>query len=283
MKILNSAVTKNLRIIAASTAFLLMSVAAQAGSIPDELAQKGIALINSMEPGDGETFLRLTSPKTYVQHSAHSPDGQAATFAMYPMVKGKVHAKVARAFQDGEFAVIHADLNMFGKDLVTFQIWRFESGLAVEHWDATQPKSGPNPDGNSMSDGSTEVTDLDKTDANKAVVKGLLENVFIGGKFDQVSTYISDSKYIQHDSMVANGLEGLQKASTVLKDFHMKAVKRILGQGNFVLAASQATFNGADIASYDLFRLENSKIVEHWDVLASIAPPSEWKNRNGMF
>jgi predicted SnoaL-like aldol condensation-catalyzing enzyme len=36
-------------------------------------------------------------------------------------------------------------------------------------------------------------------------------------------------------------------------------------------------------ANYDLFRVENGRIAEHWDVLSVIPPQNRWKNTNGPF
>jgi hypothetical protein len=35
--------------------------------------------------------------------------------------------------------------------------------------------------------------------------------------------------------------------------------------------------------NYDLFRVQNGKIAEHWDVLSPIPPRNQWKNANGPF
>ena len=56
-----------------------------------------------------------------------------------------------------------------------------------------------------------------------------------------------------------------------------------LAQGNFVLAVSEGTFGGAPTSYYDLWRVENGKIAEHWDVMETIADPSTWQNQNGKF
>lgn len=56
-----------------------------------------------------------------------------------------------------------------------------------------------------------------------------------------------------------------------------------LAQGNFVLAVSEGTFGGAPTAYYDLWRVENGKIAEHWDVMETIADKSTWANNNGKF
>jgi predicted SnoaL-like aldol condensation-catalyzing enzyme len=58
---------------------------------------------------------------------------------------------------------------------------------------------------------------------------------------------------------------------------------RILGEGNFVLAISEGHLGGVHSAFYDLFRVENGKIAEHWDVIEPIPAKSEWKNTNGKF
>ncbi len=56
-----------------------------------------------------------------------------------------------------------------------------------------------------------------------------------------------------------------------------------LAQGNFVPAVSEGTFGGVPTSYYDLWRVENGKIAEHWDVVETIADPSTWQNQNGKF
>ncbi len=58
---------------------------------------------------------------------------------------------------------------------------------------------------------------------------------------------------------------------------------QVLAQGNFVLAVSEGTFGGAPTSYYDLWRVENGKIAEHWDVMETIAEKSAWQNQNGKF
>lgn len=58
---------------------------------------------------------------------------------------------------------------------------------------------------------------------------------------------------------------------------------QVLAEGNYVLAVSEGTYGGVPTAYYDLWRVENGKIAEHWDVMESIADPSTWANANGKF
>jgi hypothetical protein len=41
---------------------------------------------------------------------------------------------------------------------------------------------------------------------------------------------------------------------------------RTVAEGNFVFAASEGTFGGKPTAFFDLFRVDNGKVAEHWDV-----------------
>ena len=58
---------------------------------------------------------------------------------------------------------------------------------------------------------------------------------------------------------------------------------QILAQGNFVLAVSEGSFGGVPTAYYDLWRIENGKIAEHWDIMETIAEKDTWQNQNGKF
>lgn len=71
---------------------------------------------------------------------------------------------------------------------------------------------------------------------------------------------------------------GEQGISMMYDEVHM-----VLAQGNFVLAVSEGTFGGAPTSYYDLWRVENGKITEHWDVMETVADQSTWQNENGKF
>jgi predicted SnoaL-like aldol condensation-catalyzing enzyme len=94
-----------------------------------------------------------------------------------------------RVFDDGEYVVAHSDYDFFGPK-VGFDIFRFQDGRIVEHWDNLQDKpSTPSPSGHTMLDGSATVADLEKTDENKRLVRGFFEEVMLTGKMDRLTTY----------------------------------------------------------------------------------------------
>ena len=59
-------------------------------------------------------------------------------------------------------------------------------------------------------------------------------------------------------------------------------VHNVLGEGNFVLSWPRAASEIA-VSYYDLYRIEDGKIAEHWDTIEPIPPRAEWKNPNGKF
>ena len=63
----------------------------------------------------------------------------------------------------------------------------------------------------------------------------------------------------------------------------MKRVHYVHGEGNYALVMSEGNLSGQPYAYYDLLRVENLKVAEHWGVMAPIPPKSEWKNDNGKF
>ncbi len=89
----------------------------------------------------------------------------------------------------------------------------------------------------------------------------------------------------QHNTGIADGFSGLGAALEALGKQGIQmiytTVHQVLAQGNYVLAVSEGTFGGAPTSYYDLWRIENGKIAEHWDVMETIADKSTWQNQNG--
>jgi predicted SnoaL-like aldol condensation-catalyzing enzyme len=79
--------------------------------------------------------------------------------------------------------------------------------------------------------------------------------------------YVNAANYKQHNLSVEDGLDGFVRA---------------FEDGDFVVCHTDYNFFGPK-AGFDLFRIENGKIAEHWDVMETIAPESEWKHQNGKF
>jgi predicted SnoaL-like aldol condensation-catalyzing enzyme len=277
--------------LAASTIVLfgLFSVNACAQQSSGELTnqEKAIALLESIETGD-KSPIAYVNPNKYIQHNLSVADGLAGFGeVLQALPEGSAKVNVVRSFQDGDYVVTHTDYNFFGPK-VGFDIFRFENGQIVEHWDnLTEKLQGTNPSGRTQLDGATEITDLDKTEENKALVASFVDQVLVKGHYDQLTTFISSETYLQHNTSIGDGLSGLGKAIEEMTKQGISMVyetnHKVLGQGNFVLAISEGSFAGKTVSFYDLFRIENGKIVEHWDVIEPMLPEAQWKNTNGKF
>jgi predicted SnoaL-like aldol condensation-catalyzing enzyme len=244
-----------------------------------------LALLRSIETGDPGPVAAI-DPKRYIQHNLAAADGLEGFAAlMQALPKGSAKARTVRVFQDGAFVFTHTDYDFFGPK-VGFDVFRFENGKIVEHWDNLQEKpEKPNPSHHTMLDGPTEATDHEHTEANKRVVAAFLDDILVNGRMEKLPTYIDGDRYTQHNPGIGDGLSGLGAALAEMakQGVTMKydRVHRVLGEGNFVLAASEGSLGGKPTVFYDLFRVEAGKLVEHWDTIEAIPPRSTWKNANG--
>ncbi|OQV11685.1 hypothetical protein BV898_14029 [Hypsibius exemplaris] len=242
-------------------------------------------MLNAVKTGNARA-LTVLHPTIYKQHNPEIADGPTGIRAVLFAIKDTLQTNIVRIFQDGEYVFAHMDyfdaVTKGSGARVAFDIWRFEDGQVVEHWDNFQINhSDPNPfSGRTMTDGPTEVTDLDRTETNKAVVRELVEDR-IAGRFDKLADYFVDGVYIQHNPTIDTSLAGLAalgENGPVYNRLHL-----VLGEGNFVLTTCEGSLKGQPTAFFDLFRLENGKIREHWDTIETIPPKTEHKNDNGKF
>jgi predicted SnoaL-like aldol condensation-catalyzing enzyme len=120
---------------------------------------------------------------------------------------------------------------------------------------------------------------------NKRLVREFYEQAINRKDFASAEKYLGQ-RYIQHNQRAADGKEGLRVFIQFLRDKYPKAhseIKKVFADGDYVIlhvhAVREPWTRGAAVV--DIFRLENGKIVEHWDVHEDII--DDPANRNGMF
>jgi predicted SnoaL-like aldol condensation-catalyzing enzyme len=245
------------------------------------------ALLKSIETGDPAP-VTVVNPAKYIQHNLAAGDGLAGLGALLgALPPGSARANPVRVFEDGDFVFAHTEYNFFGPK-IGFDVFRFEDGRIVEHWDNLQETPAqPNPSGRTMTDGTRTVTDLGRTESNKKLVHAFVDDILVHGRMDRLAAYYDGDAYLQHNPAVADGLSGLGAALAAMEKagISMKydRVHKVLGEGNFVLVISEGQFGGQHVAFYDLFRVQGGKVAEHWDTIEPIPPRAEWKNANGKF
>ena len=254
---------------------------------PMNKKEQVVALLKSIETGDSVP-VAVINPAKYIQHNLGIKDGMAGFgAALAALPAGSARVSTVRAFQDGDYVFAHTDYNFFGPK-IGFDVFHFEDGKIVEHWDNLQEKPAtPNPSGHTMIDGATELKDLDKTEANKELVAQFVSDVLMGKAPEKLISYFDGDKYIQHNPAIADGLSGLGAALEAMAKQGVamvySRVHKVLGEGNFVLAISEGSFAGKAVTFYDLFRVEGGKIAEHWDVVEPVLPADQHQNQNGKF
>ena len=253
--------------------------------------QKALELINTFATGDAEKAADLLA-EGYIQHNlAYGTGRDAFVGSVQYLASAPVKTTVnnIRAYEDGDKVFLHTVYNFAGAgEQVAFDIFRFdENGKIAEHWDNLAAKAAPNPSGRTQIDNLAAVKDLDKTEENRQIVKDFLHDVMMGKAPEKTPDYFDNGKYIQHNTGIADGLDSLGAALAALAEQGIQMiygkVHQVLAQGDMVLAVSEGTFGGAPTAYYDLWRVENGKIAEHWDVMEMIADKSTWQNQNGKF
>ena len=225
---------------------------------------------------DGENF---------VQHDPEIADGATAWGNALKHARNfgkQYNYDVRRVLGAGNFVLVQSKGDREGAELAMYDLFRVMNGKIVEHWDVIAAYEWPTVSGRSMVDGPTGIEDLDRTAANKHLVQGFVDDVLIGGSADKLTDYISTAQYHQHSTGVADGVdafaEHLRQARHSGDAARYVKAHRLLGQGNFVVTFCEAVRAGATWAVFDLYRLKDGKIVDHWDVQEKVGPPDTWNN-----
>ncbi|MBZ0278818.1 MAG: nuclear transport factor 2 family protein [Anaerolineae bacterium] len=253
-----------------------------------------LLVLGDLQSGDSRAIETYVSPDTYIQHNPGLPDGRDALLGALPAFSEGATVNVRRVLVMGDLVALHTDyvLPILGGELVGFDVFRFENGQVVEHWDNLMPKAEPNPSGRTQTDGAIAITDLDKTEANCNVVVDFLTRALINHESDlDLTQFINPDNYLQHNPQAADGLAGFQDLLQNMAQYNLalsfSQIHFVVAEGNFVLTVSEGVFgdaaNPTPSAFYDLFRLEDGRIVEHWDVIAPIPAEDQWQNQNGKF
>lgn len=226
----------------------------------------------------------------YIQHNTGVPTGAAPILGFIPALKASgLRVTTHRALSEGDLVVLHntyENAAAFGAPtLAAFDLFRVEDGRVAEHWDNLQPLAAPNPSGRGMTDGVAHISDRERTAANKGLVLRFAEAILVGGQAARLGEFLSPETYIQHNPLVADGIEGLGAAlaqfAAAGRAIRYDRVHKSVAEGDFVFLMSSGWMGETPTAYFDLFRVANGRIVEHWDVVSAI--PAQMAHANGKF
>lgn len=133
-----------------------------------------------------------------------------------------------------------------------------------------------------------QLTDAQRLERNKKNVVEFYNAVLNEKDFEKAKTYVG-ATYIQHNSIGADGLDGIKGFINFLREKfpnNKSEIKRVFAEDNYVIVHVHAIREPGTRgnAIFDLFRLDdNGKVLEHWDAVQPIPDPANALNKNGMF
>jgi predicted SnoaL-like aldol condensation-catalyzing enzyme len=124
-----------------------------------------------------------------------------------------------------------------------------------------------------------------KLEANKNTVMAFFEAGLNKKDFDAASKFFGE-RYVQHNPLSADGIDGFKAFLSFLMETFPQLrgnIKRVFAEGDYVIMHTHGVRVPGQRGSaiVDIFKLEDGKIVEHWDVIQPI--PENAINQNGMF
>ncbi|MGB3051396.1 MAG: nuclear transport factor 2 family protein [Polyangiales bacterium] len=225
----------------------------------------------------------------YTQHStgvADGIEGFVEFFEPFLARNPKRDIEIVRAVEDGRCVFLHVyqSLNDGEHQWVTADLFDTDADdKIIEHWDVISAFEGPGPSGHSQVNGETEVCDLAQTEANKAKIRLFMTDVLQNGDFSRFDDYVAED-LIQHAVRLDNGRAAFRERIQEAQDAGVQCefVFKLVGQGNFVASYSKSVLDDDAMAVFNIWRLADGRIVEHWSNAETIPPREDWAN-SGKF
>ncbi|MGL6258763.1 nuclear transport factor 2 family protein [Vibrio sp. WXL103] len=214
--------------------------------------------------------------RRYTQHSTgvrNGIDGFVEFFEPF-IERCKVRdIRIVRSVVDGQYVFVQAfqDINDGEAKWVTTDLFDTDSDdKIIEHWDVIAAfETNQNSDVDQIN-GSTEITNPEATEDNKEIVRNFICDVMILGQREKFTSFVDSSALVMHAASEIEPIENYQGA--------YDQIVRIIGQGNTVVAYSRVIYQEQEIARFDIFRLEEGKIVEVWVNQEPVPAKVEWLN-----
>lgn len=202
----------------------------------------------------------------YKQHNPTVKQGRAGITEMINYLKTLppppegAKSPIIRAIQEGDLVVTHLDIQFMGKRMAVIDLFKLKDGMLTEHWDAIQ--SLPDESGQEVTstNGTIEIDHSALPENSKLIVDQFYKAILN----KQSTNQFIDAAYIEHDASATASGVGL--AGYLGQPERAAKIHRIIAEGDFVAVQSQFNRSGKWFALYEIFRVANDKIAEHWSV-----------------
>ncbi len=121
-------------------------------------------------------------------------------------------------------------------------------------------------------------------DANRTLVSNAMHELFVTRNAQKAVKLYFGNPYLQHNPTIADGAEDLPKVIASLPANFKYEPGIIVADGNMVMIHGLYTGWGPKpLVTVDIFRVQNGKLVEHWDVMQEEVPAAQTKSKRPMF
>ena len=190
--------------------------------------------------------------------------------------------QILRCIEDGSFVFlqVYQNLNQGELECISYDLFDTdENDLLVEHWNISSPivfqaneaVQTLTPPTSTIHPPPKPVENMTGyTEKNKCVIRDFLREVMVLGKGQLFNHYLHLDQYHYHGPNDLSDLEHLCG--------HYLEVFKVIGQGDVVVSYSRVEMAEGQYARFDVFRLQDSLIVEHWINQERIPPKEQWVN-----
>ena len=232
-------------------------------------------IVDEVAEGDAGSF-RTFAPD-YVDHAVPSLSGRkalAASLRTQRVASPKAATTIYRVVGENDLVFVHSNLRLRPgtRGLAVMDVFRFAGGRVVEHWGGRQDVPATTVSGHDMFGVlSSPVRFGPDPAASAAYTRATLFGMFAAatsGDLAALDRFIQPPCY-QHNPTTADGIQALKDGFGPLltnPDIRLTVVTT-LAEGDLVVLHSTIGGPGVDLMTFDVFRVRNQKIVEHWDVI----------------
>ncbi len=192
----------------------------------------------------------------------------ASSKAFYPP---NFRFEVIRSFEDDGRLFMHVAQNPDGQEnWVTMSLIDVGAeGAGVLHQVTTPVRVTGNPD-HTMVGGPRLITESAARTATKAAVREFVDTILVRGETDRFDERVDMIRFRSHNPRIPGGGASLRRLieaeQACAEPLRYLKVHDIVGCANYAAAFSTIEFRGRRYEACDLFRVDDGRIAEHWDI-----------------
>ncbi|MGL1920725.1 MAG: nuclear transport factor 2 family protein [Hyphomicrobiales bacterium] len=219
-----------------------------------------------------------------IQHGPRAADGlKGMKKYLKSQPGGKTPMKIEpfRILKEDDLIIVETNLFNANRDQHYMHMFRVENNKIIEYWEG---EASIRPDKPNQFKGPNKISDLDKTQQNKLLAIDFINDVYVEENAEKAIDYVA-ANFLQHDTRKNSGAQGvvdyINKQKKRKMGFRYVTMHHVIAEGNFVMILGEAKLAKAKFSVFDIYRIEDGKIAEHWNVTEKT--PHKMRHKNTSF